>query len=141
MGVMILQELFAELADLSPGCPVGERVDRPRAVHGGCVQQRAAGHRREHPAGCGFLQQGEVCLRQGWAWKSGRLGSLGSWSAPNCPQAVGLCVPAESSKRKGDVLSFLTSYGDGRVIYDPESFRCPWNLWALVAKRSRVIRL
>lgn len=38
------------------GCAPGERLDGPREVHGGGVQQRAAGHRGEHPAGSGLLQ-------------------------------------------------------------------------------------
>lgn len=77
-------------------------MDRPSPVHGGCIQQRTTGHRREYSAGCGFLQQGEVCLRRGWAWESGRLASLESPSTPNCPRAVGLHVSANSSKR-GDM--------------------------------------
>lgn len=60
------------------GRAFGERVERPRALHGGGVQQRAAGHRGEHPAGSGLLQQGEV----GLSWQPGRMGSL---AAPNCP--------------------------------------------------------
>lgn len=68
-------------------------MERPRALHGGGVQQRAAGHRGEHPAGSGLLQQGEV----GLSWQPGRMGPL---AAPNCPQAVGLPASPDSSKGK-----------------------------------------
>lgn len=115
------------------GCPFGKRVDRQGPVHGGCVQQRAAGHRREHFAGRGFLQQGEVCLRQGSAWKSGRLGSRESSSTTNCPEQLIFMYLHTLSRKERQLLFFLIILRVRRVLFVPESFQSPQNLWACSA--------
>lgn len=91
-------------------------MDRPSPVHGGCIQQRATGHRGEHPAGCGFLQQGEVCL-----CLESQAGCL-LWRARQHQTVPRQLVHTFANSSKEKDLCYLSSYEGERGISVPESF-------------------